>query len=395
MVSALFWVLAIALVLIALAFLLPPLLARRIAEGAERARKRAALTEARAAGVLSEDEYRAKLAELDGAGTDAPGAGRTMAVLLAIAVPLAAGGLYLALGEPAALDPQRIVAPAEDGEAPTLDDAVANLAQRLQDNPDDLGGWMLLGRAYKTMERFGQARDALAQAYRLAPDDADVLVEYAETMTLASDSRRIAGEPRALLDRALALQPDHPRALWLLGIQAYQEERFADAAQTWQRLVDTLPPDAEVRASLTERIAEARGRAGLEPQPPEEPVTAAMASADAPAITVTVDIAPELRARIGDADTLFVFARAPDGPLMPLAVKRVANATLPLTVTLDDSLAMVEGRGLSTLDEVVIGARLSASGTALPQPGDLETLSDPIPTSRREPLSLTIDRVVQ
>jgi cytochrome c-type biogenesis protein CcmH len=169
-----------------------------------------------------------------------------------------------------------------------------------------------------------------------------------------------------LLDRALALHPDSQRGLWLLGIAAYQEQDFATAASTWERLLAQIPPDAEPRAALLERIAEARSNAGLAPlvaesdasaagSEPGKPGSTGEGTADGPRLTVRVDIAPDLKAKVGASDVLFVFARAAQGPRMPLAIQRLAAASLPVTVTLDDSTSMMPALKLSTVPQVVVG----------------------------------------
>ena len=412
-----FWAIAVAMVLAALAFVLPPLL-RRPRQLDERL---AALEQARTAGVLDEAEYTTKREALSPAASapqsGAQSASRWPVLVLALLLPLAAWLLYDHVGEPRALQPGADVAnagpadaaaPADGAAAPTLEEATSGLAERMRETPDDLGGWMLLGRAYKSMQRFADAREALANAHRIAPDDADVAVEYAEALTLASNSRRIEGEAAALLDRALAQQPTHERGLWLKGIQAYQAGDFAAAAETWERLRGSLPANADVHASLAERIADARARAQrpADAASTSPPTSLAPAQADsagtpgartegAPRLLVEVDIAPDLKAKLEPNDVLYVFARAPAGPRMPVAIQRLAASALPLTVTLDDSTSMLPQMTLSSLPEVVVGARVSHSGQAVPQPGDFEVLSAPVRSNRREPLRLLIDRVVE
>lgn len=409
--SIAFVALAIALVGLALAFLLLPLLR----DGGDA--RLAALQRARAGGVLDEAEYQAKRAALLAEGEAAAAAPRARlpALVLAILVPLAALALYAWVGEPRGLgvgpEDSRMAREAQaapaDGEAPDLATAIEGLAQRLEQEPDDPAGWMLLGRAYKTMQRFAEARDAFDRAHALLPNDADVMVELAESTVLASDDRRIAGRPAELLAQALERVPLHPRALWLEGIRLTQEERHAEAADTWQRLLDSLPADAEIRGSLSRQIAEARARAG---QPlPEGATPAAPAVATAPgtpppatgdsdgaaaALTVRVDITPELAARLAATDVLFVFARAPSGPRMPVAIQRLPASGFPLEVRLDDSMAMMPQLTLSSLPEVVVGARVSKSGNATPQPGDFEAISAPLSPTAAGAIELTIDRVL-
>ena len=417
-----FWILAVLMLLVALAFLLAPLL--RTGGGGEQRAKRVALEQARRAGALSDDEVDARLKALSTSTVPRATGSRLLSIVVGIALPLAAVLLYRDIGEPRALDSvwQGAVAAASagnpalatpDADAPDMEQAVSGLAERLRQNPEDLEGWMLLGRAYKTLERFAPASEALANAYRLAPDNPEVMVDYAEAQVLASDSRRFAGEPLALLDRALKAQPDLPRALWLRGIAHYQDNDFAAASAIWERLLAAMPPEAEARGSLLERIAETRQRAGLEPlaetataaaaapaaamipSPAATPSSSpAAASAGGPSLTVTVDISPELKARIAPSDVLFVFARAAEGPRMPLAIQRLPAGSLPVTVTLDDSTSMMPALKLSTMPQVVVGARVSKSGQATPQPGDFEALSAPIANTHAAPIALTIDKVV-
>lgn len=428
--TTMFWMLAAAMTLAAIGFVAWPLLRRRAATvGPDPAlqAKRDALEQARRAGALSAKEVRTKLAALENAPVAAP-ASRLLPILLTLLLPTAALLLYRSIGEPRALDPvwQGALAAASGTDAPTeaaaappdMDRAVAGLAERLKNEPDDLEGWMLLGRAYKTMERFEPAREALANAFRLAPENPDVMIEYAEAQVLASPTRRFEGEPLALLQRAVQAQPQSQRGLWLLGIASYQKNDFATAAATWEQLLAVLPAEAEPRAQLLERIADARQQAGMPPlpetaaapapapgaddadaAPASAPAAAApaatpAASAEGPRLTVTVDIAPELKARVGASDVLFVYARAAQGPRMPLAIQRLPAASLPVTVTLDDSTSMMPAMKLSTMPQVVVGARISKSGLATPQAGDFETLSAPIANTHREPLQLLIDEVV-
>ena len=395
-----FSILAAGMLLAALAFVLWPLLRRR---GDGDAAKRRAIERAQRAGVMSENEARRKLAEL-GPAAETAAPGRVVPALLASLIPLLAIGLYRAVGEPKSLDPVwrdaiAATAPAADGApataAPDMDQAVAGLAERMKQDPDDLEGWMLLGRAYKSMERFEPAREALANAYRLAPENADVLIEYSEAMVLASTSRRFQGEALELLTKAVELQPDSQRGLWLMGIAAYQAENYAQSVQVWERLLGTLPADAEPRAALQERIADARARmAGDASAAQGEPAESPAPVSTTASLTVTVDIAPELKSKIGASDVLFVFARAAEGPRMPLAIQRLPASQLPVTVTLDDSTSMMPAMKLSLIPQVVVGARISKSGQATPQAGDFETLSAPIANTHSEALKLTIDRVL-
>ncbi len=440
--TSLFWLLCAGMVVLALVFVLPPLIRGTTGVPAPDAtidpRKRKALEQAHEAGVLDAAEYRRKLALL-GAGSPQGRPARTLPLVLAVLLPMMAFGLYRQLGEPQALDPglrapsatagARLVrpgdaptaadtsaAPANADGAPSMDQAVAGLAERMRGEPDDLEGWLLLGRAYKSMERFAPARDALSNAFRLAPDDPEVLVEYAEALALSSDTRRIGGESLLLIQRALGIEPDHQRGLWLLGISSMQAGVPSDAVTVWERLLPML--EGAARDSLQEQLDDARARAGLAPregagqpsvaaalQSPAAPAVAATSApaagtttgaalADAPRLVVDVDIDPALKAQVGASDVLFVYARAAEGPRMPLAIQRLSAGSLPVRVVLDDSTSMMPTLKLSTMPQVVVGARISKSGQATPQSGDLETVSAPMSNLTSETLSLRIDRVV-
>lgn len=413
-----FWLLTGLMSVLALAFVLPPLWrSRRPAQDADSARRLHALQQARAAGVLSDEEYAAKREAL-GTVEPSPPDGRRpwiAAALLAVTIPAGAWLMYHEYGEPAALDPtirtMGTAAPAGGAGAPppSMEQAVAGLAERMRDNPDDLQGWVLLGRAYKTMERFEPAREALANAYRLAPGEPDVMIEYAEAMALSTPERRFEGEALALLQQATQLAPEHQRGIWLLGIAAVQAGDDRQAIDHWQRLMAMLPDDPDARASLQLQIDSARERAGLpvdapaDPAPPAAAATAPTTAATtesttgdgAARLTVQVDIAPALKQQLDPSAVLFVYARAPQGPRMPVAIQRLSAGSLPVTVVLDDSTSMMPQLKLSTLPEVVVGARVSKSGQAMPQPGDLEAVSAPVANNRTEPVVLTIDQVVE
>jgi cytochrome c-type biogenesis protein CcmH len=389
-----FWIIAALMTAAALSAVLRPLL--RAGSGDPRL---SALEAAHRAGVLDAQEYARKRAALsaDGAAPAAP-ASRALTLGLALLVPLAAFGIYRQIGDLRALDPTLMAAAAvathaasADAQAPDMEQAVAGLAAKMAENPDDVEGWVLLGRAYKQMQRFTESRDALAKAIALAPEQPDVMVEYAEAMAMAAPERRIEGEPRALLEKALAANPQHQRALWLLGISDAQAGDAAGAVRRWETLLPLLPPDSEVAKSVGEQIAQARAEAGLgaDAMPPAQPATtpastAAVAAAQTaatqagPRLVVRVDVAPELKGRIQPGDTLFVFARMPEGPRMPLAIQRRQADSLPITVTLDDSMGMLPSMKLSSTPQVVVGARISRSGNATPQSGDFEGLSPPL-----------------
>ncbi len=414
--SAAFIVLAAAMLVAALVVVLRPLLAT---PKDPRAAQRRALDQAFAAGVLDAAEHAAKRAALD----EAPVATSTLPErpwLLAgtIGLALAGGtlGVYLTQGTPAALDPAALTTSAE---SPDLDSLLEGLRARLAETPDDPAGWALLARGYRSVGRVAEAASAYGRAIALAPSDANLMVEGAETLALSRPDRSLAGEPKNLLTRALAIAPEHQRGLWLLGIAHAQAGEFEPAITTWTQLSGLLEPGSEVATAVAEQIRQARQRlagdnadGGSEVGPAEAPASIAApltqesvevpqapsapaTAADVGTLTVIVDLDPSLAARVPEGATLFVFARAAEGPRVPLAIARLPATGFPLTVTLDDSNAMVAGMTLSSQPRVVVGARISASGNATPQPGDLEAVSDPVEHASLDgPLRLTIARVL-
>ena len=424
----LFFVLLAALMLIAaLAFVLRPLLRGGVSNddpGAAARRRMKVLQEALDTGVLSKKEFAAKKAELGDqllGALDAPPARSRSAFFAAIAValllPAGAIVLYRLVGEPRALDPSSIPPPA--AQAPPehggqdMDQAIAKLAAKLKQNPDDVAGWTLLGRAYLETEHFSEARDALKHAHDLAPAEPDVSVAYAEALTLAGESHRIDGEAKALIDAALKADPKNERGLWLLGVNAYQERDFNGAIATWNRLLALLPPDSNVIQSVKTQIARAEAeRDGREPPTeqapsraaasaesaastvPAQPAPAGSPGADGPHLTVKVALDAKLAAKAAPGDTVFVFAKAASGPPMPLAVQRLKVEQLPATVTLTDGMGMMPSMKLSQFPQVIVGARVSKSGNAIAQRGDLQTASKPLDVATTTPISLTIDQTV-
>jgi cytochrome c-type biogenesis protein CcmH len=264
--------------------------------------------------------------------------------------------------------------------------ALAELRAHLAKQPDDAQGWTLLAQATAELKQPGQARDAWDHVLQITPNDVGAMVGWAETDSKARSDHRIDGRALDLLHRALELQPDSQRALWLLGISEFQHAQYADAAATWRKLQPLLEPGSTVAQAVAAQIANADARAGIKAAP--EPAAAAGA-----ALTVQVSLAPALKSKLQPDDQLYVFARAVSGPPMPLAVAKLAAAALPATVTLDDAMAMTPELKLSSVARVVVEARISHSGQPIAQTGDLEGSAGIVDTGRKTPIAITIDKV--
>jgi cytochrome c-type biogenesis protein CcmH len=263
------------------------------------------------------------------------------------------------------------------------------LAERMKSTPDDADGWSMLGRSYAALGRNDEALSAYDRLLKLRPDDPSVLADYADA--LAVKNNQLAGEPMKYVERALKLDPNHLKALMLAGTDAFNRADYAKAVQHWERAAEAGPPDNPLVQMARNGVTEARTRGNLlaatasgKPQPaatataqqPAGPATATAAVVSG-AITGTVTLAPALKGRVGPDDAIFVFARAATGSRMPVAFMRAQVKDLPLNFTLDDSMAMSPAARLSTAGQVVVGARVSKSGQAMPQAGDLEGLSEP------------------
>ena len=304
-----------------------------------------------------------------------------LALLVAFVLPLAAGGLYLLVGTPVALNGVA-TQPSMD-----IDQAMAELRDHLRQQPDDLQGWMLLAQTETAMRRSAQAREAWDQALRIDPSNGTAMVGWAEADSMARDDHRIEGRALDLLQQAVQADPANQRALWLLGISQFQRDDYEGAAATWRRLQPLLEPGSSVARAVTEQIAVAEARVGGTAAP------AAASSAGGAHLTVQVQLAPSLRDKLPSGAALFVYARAEQGPPMPLAVARLDASRLPATVTLTDAMAMAPEFRLSSAGKVFVGARISASGRAIARAGDLEGDAGVVDVDSDAPVRVIIDTI--
>ncbi len=384
-----FFAAAAGLAALALVLVLRPLFARRDPPRVSRREANVAIyrDELReldadlAAGTLAREDYQRARLELEARlledvsaaePASAPAAKRTSAWAVGLAVPLVAVAVYLVAGDPAALLPERQVPDAAQVEA-----MVGRLAQKMREHPEDVEGWKLLGRSYTVMGRFPEAVAAYAKAAERSPRDAQLLADLADALAMAR-GQTMQGEPEKLVQRALEIDPQNLKALALLGTAAYERKDYAGAAQIWSRMLPLVPEGSEDARAISENVAEARKLAAIGPA----------------GVQGVVRISPKLAAQVRPDDVLFVFARAAEGPPMPLAVLRRKAAELPLEFRLDDSMAMAQGLKLSAFARVVVAARISKSGSATPQPGDLQGTSAAVANDARG-VNLTIDTVVR
>jgi len=308
-------------------------------------------------------------------------------LLIALVLPLGTGALYLLVGTPAALNGVTAAAAAPI----SMQQALTELRTHLQQQPDDLQGWMLLAQTSSMLRQPAEARDAFDQVLRLAPNNAEAMVGWAENDSMTRSDHRIEGRALELLKRAVQLHPDSQRGLWLLGISDFQRGAYREAAATWRLLQPQLEPGSNVAKAVAEQIAVADARAGGAPAGASS--SAAAATPQGAALQVQVALAPALKDKLAPGDALFVYARAENGPPMPLAVAKLDPARLPTTVTLNDAMAMTPAYRLSSVERVFVGARISHSGQPVAQPGDLEGDAGVIAVDTKTPVKISIDKV--
>lgn len=388
-----FWIIVSLLVTGILLLLLPPLLRRAPDASSSREAMNVAVYRDQlrelehdvASGTLSHAGYEEARGEIEHrlledvtvADTSAPGtrsAAWRAAIVIGVPLPAAAFALYFFVGSPqivlqggagAGAQAQHSISPDQ------LKAMVAGLAARMEKEPGDVEGWIMLGRAYRILEQFDDAARAYANAVERSEPDASLLADYADMLAMAQ-GQNLAGEPEKILQRALAIDPRNVKALALAGTAAFERRDYAAAASYWERIVQIVPPDSALARSVHDSLKEARELA----QRPNSMV--AKEAAAAGTVSGIVELAPSLAAQAAPTDTLFVFARAAEGSRMPLAIIRAQVKDLPLSFTLDDSTAMALGRNLSSHRRVIIGARISKSSDAVQRPGDLEGYSVPV-----------------
>ena len=402
-----FWLVCALFVLGALLFLLPPLL-RRSAPSRALSRSKTNLAIYRdqrvelegdlRSGLLTAAQHQDSLRDLerqllaDSPGDESATSGKQRrsawiaAFIVAIGLPSAAVGLYSVMGNFDALSP-RPVQPGKDITPDQLASMVEQLARRLKVKPDDAQGWSMLARSYAMLQRDPDAAAAYEKAAALLPGNAQIRADYADVLATAAGGN-LQGRPLALLQAALDIDPRNPKALALAGTAAFNSKDFAQAVLYWRRLLDTAPKGSEEARSILATIAEAETA-----QQKSAPKGAAARLAAPLSIQGVVTLSPELAAKVAPNDTLFIFARAANGPRMPLAIIKGEASDLPREFTLDDSMAMNPSLKLSGAAQVEVGARISRSGNALPQSGDLQGISLPVAPGSAG-VKVVIDRTV-
>jgi cytochrome c-type biogenesis protein CcmH len=325
-----------------------------------------------------------------GAPVHRPAVSARLLAGLALGIVLIAGVGYWFKGGPA--QQAQVAQTASEGEgagqpsSAQIAAMVDQLAERLKQNPTDGEGWAMLARSYSVMERNDEALEAYARAVALRKDDASLLVDYADALGV-KNQRSLSGEPMKRIAQALKIDPANLKGLALAGTEAFMRKDYAQAARYWSEVEKIGPAENPLVQQVVVSLQEARSRAGLPgasaPQPSAAPAPAPEAANKTPVAATasvggTVSLSPDLRAQVSPQDTVFIFARPASGGRMPLAAERVQVKDLPYRFTLDDSKSMSPSMPLSSSAQVVLGARISKSGDAIPQPGDLSGQVGPV-----------------
>ncbi|MDM0106864.1 c-type cytochrome biogenesis protein CcmI [Variovorax sp. J22R24] len=380
------WLAAVALLVLALLFVVPPLLGPSAARPLARADAVRRLHADQLARIEKDFESHALSAQdraqaidelqrqvLDEALQSTPRAGLAcrpwmgwgVAGILSVALPAAALLLYLQVGNPMAAASQMLAAErsgSHEGEGGEVETVVGRLAARLRTQPGDVEGWIVLARSYEYLQRYDDAVVAYQKAMALAPNQPQLLADYADALASARDGD-LGGPVQAAIDAALAIDADHPKALALAGMAAFKRGDLPQARQRWEHVLALLPPGSEAAQKIGANLAELDAAKQSAAPRAFDPVRKRVGG--------TVSIATSLREKTSPQDTVFVLARSAATGRMPVAILRLQVKDLPAKFVLDDSLAMSPDSPISRFDVVTIEVRVTRSGQAAPQPGDL------------------------
>ena len=321
----------------------------------------------------SRDELSLRLLE-DTAAVDDPAAKTEKpaiwtAVVLAVALPLGSMGMYMWVGQPEALNPLALKTP-DQVDPKDLTKMAQTLAEKLQDKPDNLQGWVMLGRTYRTLENFDAALRAYDSALKLSDDD-DLKLERIEVIAMQRQGQ-FEGEPWNVIREVLQRDPQHFGALLTAGSASYAEGKFADALKYWEQARKPLDANNPDLQGLESAIATVRERLGM---PPAKATPAATSGLN---VTGQVNLSASLKSKASPNDVVFIYATPANGDRMPLAIFKTTVSQLPFNFTLDDSTAMAPDRKLSAAGEVMVKVRVTKSGNAMPQSGDLSGSLGPV-----------------
>jgi len=299
-------------------------------------------------------------------GEESSTQGRWVAPVILLLVPLLSISGYLVLGEPdALLKVQEQPAQQTMNTGTDVNAMISGLIQQLKQQPDNAKGWVKLGRSYKYIKKYQQAVNCFEKAYGLLGDQPEVMLYLADSLAMVNGGQ-FSAKASELVFKALEISPNNEVGLWLAGMVKTEQKEISQAMQYWLKLETLLPADSNSYRQLQALMATVRA------QNPdlEEKNNKALDAGLAVSINVQVSIDDSIKSKTGPTNTVFIYAKALSGSPMPLAIVRKQVADLPVSVTLDDAMAMMPAMKLSNFKQVKVMARISKSGTAKQQKGD-------------------------
>ena len=402
-----FWIAAIGLLLLALLILVIPLLKAQVADQADDRQqqnidiardKKTTLDFQLARGELSQEEYDNTLLDLETAlaldlenteSSDLQQQGKWAVWLLAGAVPILSIGLYFQLGEYGVIKNPALAEVPADKQSQTqlsnlsIEEVEDLIRQRLRKNPEDAEGWFVLGKTYMAQQKFDKSITAYQRTYDLVGEEPGVMFSLADALAMQKEGV-MQGEPEQLVKRGLEISPQDPTGLWLAGMAAEQRQDYKSAHAAWTQLLPLIQNDPASKDEIRDLIR------ALEQRDPQLSASVAVGRV----LNLSVSLSDSIRQLVAPGDSVFVYAKAMDGPPMPLAVKRLSVSDLPAQVSLSNDDAMIPNMNLSSFAQVIVGARVSKSGNPVAQPGDLFVEHGGIDSSNfPTKIDLSIDQV--
>ena len=432
----LFWTFAVGMIVLALAFVVPPLLRKTRIDSVDSNQLNLVVCKDQleeleadlASGNLDQEQYDAARHDIekelltDITDEDlqpnevAEKPGKIGIVIALVLVPVISFGMYSVIGNPGMIDPpeqppattQSQGAHGQGGGDQTaqIEQMVASLVKKLEQDPNNPNGWMMLARSYEAMQRIPESLKAYEKAEELTPNNVDLLLTYAEAI-VQSNGNNFNGKPSQLIRKAFQVEPDSPNVLWMVGIVEYRVGNFVEAFTHWDKariLIGETNPDAvrAIEGAMNDARSQIARAGGTVPQT-GKPISAPVddhaghdhgpSTAGQEAVTVTVTLDESLRNKVSDTDRVFIFARAASGPKMPLAAVDALVSDLPATIELNDEMAMMPKLKMSGYPKIVVGARISKSGSAMPQSGDIQGEAHDITPGQKGEIQIVIDTV--
>lgn len=425
-----FWIIAILLIILALAMILPPLLKRTELDTNPRREQNIQIAKEQLAELetaftnneMQQDDYLARRDELEQALYSDTASDEITTTqyakpsiistgLIALIIPVIAFGMYAKYGNSKALDSETAktanTIPKKANGEPDVDAMVSGLRKKLEADPDNAKGWYMLGRSYMALNRYKDAVYSYEQLYKLEPKDGKIMLFLADASAMANNGN-VLGRPAELIEKSLTLIPKSVTGLWLGGMASSQQGNHTKAIERWTALLPLLSKQPSQASEVRQLIADAKKKLSPEAianlptishkveekiEPAAAVSTNTQTVSDAKSIVVTITLSEHLKDQANASDTVFIYAKAMAGPPMPLAAKRIQVKDLPITITLDDSTAMMPTMKLSAFPQVIIGARISKSGNAIGVSGDLYSEKRNIALGTQQ--NLMIDSVLQ